>query len=144
MPKSAQLPGVDRPVKKGAFLLLPHHVHLSILFHLLDNPELHPKPEQGSISSRQLKLLRQEGVNDFLSLLRTCSDLRYMCLPAALWKMLLLNSVSSFKLDLMRRWRANPTGVGSASQLWIALDEEFVEPVERVIAGVRSRSWLVR
>jgi hypothetical protein len=35
----------------------------------------------------------------------------------------------------MARWRASPTGVGSAAQLWIALDEEFIAPLEGVLAS---------
>jgi hypothetical protein len=44
-----------------------------------------------------------------------------------------LHSLHRWKLDLLARWRANPTGVGSASQLWIALDEDFVGPVEEAV-----------
>jgi len=35
----------------------------------------------------------------------------------------------------MKRWRANPTGVGSAAQLWVALDEEFIAPLKDILSG---------
>ena len=36
----------------------------------------------------------------------------------------------------MQRWRANPSGVGSANQLWLALDEAFLEPVKLALDRV--------
>ena len=42
----------------------------------------------------------------------------------------------------MARWRANPTGVGSASQLWIASEEEFIAPLEAVLALAQTQTLM--
>ena len=46
-----------------------------------------------------------------------------------------MKSAELWMSDIMKRWRANPTGVGSASQLWIALDEEFMVPLQGAVAA---------
>ena len=46
-----------------------------------------------------------------------------------------MKSAERWMSEIMKRWRANPTGVGSASQLWIALDEEFMVPLQGAVAA---------
>jgi hypothetical protein len=128
----------QRPAQGSPFLKLPDHIHIQILLQLLDNPDLAPHDPSRSKSGQvqAYKLLRADGINDFLSLLKTCWDLRSLALPQHLWERFIRNSVSAWRLDVLRRWRANPTGVGSASQLSLALDEHFVNPIERAIANI--------
>jgi hypothetical protein len=68
---------------------------------------------------------------NLLSLMRTCSTLRHFHLPPRIWRLITSDSVKRFSLTLLDRWKANPTGVGSANQIWIALDESFIEPVTK-------------
>jgi hypothetical protein len=130
----------QRPAQNSLFLRLPDHIHIQILLQLLDNPDIAPHDTSKSKSEtsqvQPYKLLRPGGVTDFLSLLNTCWDLRSLALPRNLWEVLIRDSVSAWMLDVLRRWRANPTGVGSASQLSLALDEHFVNLIERAIANI--------
>ncbi|OCF30653.1 hypothetical protein I316_07701 [Kwoniella heveanensis BCC8398] len=53
----------------------------------------------------------------------TCSSFYHglaLDLPSWIWDLLTLDSVRRYRCDLLKRWRANPSGVGSASCLWSA------------------------
>jgi hypothetical protein len=143
VPTPSVLTKARRPAQDSQFLKLPDHIHLQILLQLLENPDLatHDPSRSKSGQAQPYKLLRPDGIADYLSLLNTCWDLRSLPLPLHLWEVLIRNSVSAWRLDVLRRWRANPTGVGSASQLSLALDEHFVNPIERAIANIpRSKT----
>ncbi|WVF72619.1 hypothetical protein IAT40_007437 [Kwoniella sp. CBS 6097] len=74
-------------------------------------------------------LLNPKSIQSFFNLLQTCSATRELDLPSWIWHLLTLDSVRKYRGDLLKRWRANPSGVGSAALLWSALDEAFYHPV---------------
>jgi hypothetical protein len=112
---------------------MPPHILTQIALHLLGDTLPDPAPK----SDHQTKLLPEESIIDLLSLTRTCSHLRDIHIASHVWHTVVLHQVLRFKLALLARWRANPTGVGSASNLFIALDEDFAVPVEKALADGR-------
>lgn len=123
-----------KAAKKGFSPLesLPSTILLEIVQNLLDHPNT-TNTESKIVPASLIPLTK---LQDFSSLLGTCPSLRYLDLPSTSWRRITTDLVKHFKLKLLYRWRANPTGVGSAAQLWIALDQNFVEPVARAFAGV--------
>ncbi|OCF40511.1 hypothetical protein I317_05681 [Kwoniella heveanensis CBS 569] len=81
-------------------------------------------------------LLDPTSIQTFLSFLQTCSSFYHglaLDLPSWIWDLLTLDPVRRYRCDLLKRWRANPSGVGSASCLWSALDKTFYYPVLDII-----------
>lgn len=87
--------------------------------------------------NNKAKLCSPNSIADVLALTRTCAQLRQLQIPSDAWRLMTLHSLHRWKVDLLARWRANPMGVGSASQLWVALDDDFVAPVEAAVVRTR-------
>ncbi|RXK38120.1 hypothetical protein M231_04581 [Tremella mesenterica] len=160
LPSHRPSPSSKRPSQSSSFALLPQTILLEIISYLLPSPtssEEHDNlrlpqkhdtildrvtTDSNVSTEKKLKrdqpshLLSPQCLNDLLSLRRTCSAMRYLPLPRAMWEMIILDDVRQWTLGLLRRWKANPSGVGSATQLWIALEEEIEQPVKVVLASV--------
>lgn len=123
------LPGPKtRPKQMSSLLSLPTHILIQIAYHLL--ADLPPNTlESDSIINRVHHLLPPSAPNDLLALLRSCAEMRYLDIPPVIWKLLVLEAIARYTASLLKRWRANPTGVGTASNLCLALDEAFTEPL---------------
>ncbi|WVQ99826.1 hypothetical protein IAU59_006969 [Kwoniella sp. CBS 9459] len=88
-----------------------------------------------------IPLMNPNSIQSFFSFVRSCSDLYLnLDLPSWIWEALTLDSVRRYRGDLLTRWRANPSGVGSAAMLSSALDESFYFPVLHAI----ERTHLIR
>lgn len=135
-PKADRVDLVARPKQSARLLELPSHILCQIALELLGDPCLSSQcVEQVHLS--KTKLVAEVDIANFLSFTRTCTQLRSLDMPSALWRLLTLHSVHHWKLSLLSRWRANPTGVGSASNLWIGLDEDFVMPIEKALSDAK-------
>ena len=107
---------------------LPTHVLTQIAFHLLGDPP-GITCTTGLVLGPTQNLLREECSRDFHSFLRTCSSLRHLELASSMWRLCIFDSVARFTSSLISRWKANPDGLGSSSNVWIVLDEVFAEPI---------------
>ncbi|WVQ81705.1 hypothetical protein IAT38_003830 [Cryptococcus sp. DSM 104549] len=129
------------PTQTSRLSALPFPILDQIFLALLDEPSLAPPPNTPSTtsnsSSSSSPLLSPSALASFFSLRNTCSELYHFPSPSPLWALITLDSVRRFRIDLLARWRANPTGVGSAAQLWLALESEFWEPVKRALAEAK-------
>ncbi|WVQ68258.1 uncharacterized protein L199_006465 [Kwoniella botswanensis] len=130
---------VDRPNQPPncKLLDLPLPILNRIVEHILDEP-----PIPSSVSSQNVKnqskskftpFLNPQSVNTFLSFSQTCSTLDHLQIPSYVWRTLVEDSVKVYRNGLLQRWRANPTGVGSAMQLWESLEDDFDNSVNKVI-----------
>ncbi|WRT68210.1 uncharacterized protein IL334_005185 [Kwoniella shivajii] len=124
-----------RPEQSSLMTKLPLPILNRIFHFLLDDT---PLPSLASCRETERKadttpILDPISINSFQSVSFTCSELYYISLPSSIWVMLILDSVKSFRNSCLQRWRANPTGVGSASQLWSALEESFDNPIRDAI-----------
>ena len=129
-----------RPRQTSALALLPQVIQLEIIAQLLSQPgEASGSPTGSDSKSSLAKLLPEDDVNSFIALTQTCAAFRHLEVPSSTWETLILDNVRRWTLSLLNRWRANPSGVGSASQLWIALNEDFEEPVKVALASARER-----
>lgn len=115
-------------------LALPSHILTQIALDVLENP----REEEDDLPMSKTKLIPESSVEDFLSFTRTCYTLNQIDVPTNIWGLLISHSIHRWKLGLLARWRANPTGVGSISQLNINLDAEFVVPVELFVSDLLS------
>ncbi|WVQ74735.1 hypothetical protein IAR50_004340 [Cryptococcus sp. DSM 104548] len=111
----------------------------------LDGPPLHrhhlnlPLNSGRSRGSRRIsahrirrylpKAARSVRLHDFLSLARACSDFWHYPLPSNIWATLVIDDVRRWKVTTFSRWRANPSGVGSALHLSNALEASFFLPI---------------
>ncbi len=120
---------VEQPDQTNHLTTLPPHILSQIALQLLDEPSF-DRLDPTAITIRIHNLIPDDSICDFHNLLRTCTTLKYLDLPSSVWKLLTLDSVARFTSSLLTRWRANPVGVGTASNLWIALDEAFFEPIK--------------
>jgi hypothetical protein len=110
----------------SALLKLPD----SVLLHIIDSILEYPSPqdtEKSTLTHRP----PDTSIPTLLTLLQTCTQLRNLILPSSIWKLITLNLIQQFNSSLLERWRASPTGVGSADHSSIALTEHFIEPVEQ-------------
>lgn len=135
-PKVSALPVLDRPKQTSKLLNLPSHILSQIAFEFLGNPPLDSASVE-KVQSGKTKLASEETISQFLAFTRTCSQTRQLDLPSSLWRLLALHHAHHWKLAMLSRWRANPTGVGSASTLWISLDEDFATPLEKALSEVK-------
>ncbi|WWC90892.1 uncharacterized protein L201_005829 [Kwoniella dendrophila CBS 6074] len=85
---------------------------------------------------RRMPFLKPNSIETFKAFSHTCLSLYYIDLPSNIWLLLILDSVKSFRNNLLQRWRANPTGVGSALYLWESLENNFDHPVNQAISKV--------
>ncbi|ORX38678.1 hypothetical protein BD324DRAFT_650025 [Kockovaella imperatae] len=121
----------SRLPQASLLLAIPEHILRNIALELVNVPHDENETIKRNTASR---LLPMNDITDLLSFTRTCADCRYLTLPAWLWIRILSDAVARFKLSLLSRWRANPTGVGSTMQLAISLDEAFTAPVEEAVS----------
>ena len=132
-PNPTQFPSsATRFNQTSRLLSLPEHLLVHIALDLLRVPQI-PNDTNTNSTSR---LLLVNVISDLLAFLRTSFDLRHLSPPSWLWKRILFDSVARFKLGLLSRWRAIPTGVGSTIQLAIALDQAFSVPIEKAFDEV--------
>lgn len=148
-----------RPAQTAPLLQLPTHILVQIAVHLLGDPDANtsckdkPEPPDSRANDdilpwdakpgTSVRLLPTANIDHFLAFTRSSVLLRHLDVPSAYWRMMTTHQVQRWRLTMLNRWRANPTGVGSASNLWIALDEEVVDPIERIIKDFESRRRLV-
>ncbi|ODN80182.1 hypothetical protein L198_07838 [Cryptococcus wingfieldii CBS 7118] len=128
-----------RPLQTSILTTLPYTIIYSIFLSSLENPDLPDVSQLTSSPTKTLpKLLNPSAINDFLSLARTCSDLWHYPLSSNIWALLVLDDVRRWKVTTLSRWRANPSGVGSALHLSDALDASFVDPIIKSLGASRE------
>ncbi|KAK4687565.1 hypothetical protein P7C73_g2550, partial [Tremellales sp. Uapishka_1] len=120
------LESISRPKQSSAFANLPETILLDIALH---NIALHDMNDENPPN----QLLSSDTISNLDNLLKTCSAAYHLSIPTETWKLLIYSSVKQFIHNLMGRWRANPSGVGPAASLGNALEESFLEPVQKVI-----------
>ncbi|WVW85835.1 hypothetical protein I302_107873 [Kwoniella bestiolae CBS 10118] len=130
----------DRSIQSSRLFALPTPILTRIIESILDDP---PGPSPSSSAgggegdkSKFTPFLYSQSISSFLSFSQTCSTTYHFPLPSHIWRLLVVDSVKVYRNGLLQRWRANPTGVGSALQLWESLGEEFDQPVNTVIESV--------
>ncbi|WWD02388.1 hypothetical protein V865_000427 [Kwoniella europaea PYCC6329] len=129
---------VDRPNQPPncKLLDLPLPILNRIIEYILDEPPIPPSSNQNDKNQSKSKFtpfLNPQSVNTFLSFSQKCSTLYHLQIPSYVWRTLVEDSVKVYRNGLLQRWRANPTGVGSAMQLWESLENDFDDSVNKVI-----------
>ncbi len=129
-----------RATQKSILANLPLNIRTQITLCLLDQPAPAERASCGkppvSIATHLLDL---KSISAFHSLTRTCHAFRHsQILSSNTWKDLLLDSVDRYRLSLLSRWRANPSGVGSATGLLEALDQTFVDVIKGALTMVQA------
>lgn len=118
---SLSLPAHQNSIKRepqtSLLPYMPPHVLSSIAGNLLE--------PSGPIDHKPAKQL-----DDLLAFCRSCTSFRALDLPEQTWRQLTLDAVNRYRNEQCQRWRANPSGVGGVTQVWIAIDKHVVEPVE--------------
>jgi hypothetical protein len=111
-----------KKTQKTPFTNLPSHIITNIAQLLLSRTENEPQPVNP-----------QQDLTDLLSLCRTSHTFRTLHLPESTWTNLTIYSVDRYRNDLVQRWRSLPNGPGGKGQVWIALDQAFMQPVKEAL-----------
>jgi hypothetical protein len=122
----------SQPEQTGILANMPQDILISIVEATLGDFHL-PSIQVMLEPSARLPALDQSAIKDLLALLHTCQSIYHLNLPSQLWTAITLSSLQEYRLLLLKRWRANPMGVGSASSLLEAVDHEFVEPLKQAL-----------
>jgi hypothetical protein len=111
---------------------LPNNILISIATATLGDLHL-PSIQDMLDPSADLPVLDKSTIKDLFALLHTCRSLYHLDLPSQLWTTIILSSLHDYRLLLLTCWRANPRGVGSASNLLKTVDHEFAEPLKQAM-----------
>ncbi|WWC71760.1 uncharacterized protein I206_105719 [Kwoniella pini CBS 10737] len=124
---------------------LPINLIERIIDFILDEPNykqilnfINNNPQTQTNKSLIIKLINPNSIKTLFSLFQTCSNFYYyynfeILSSNKIWILLIFDSIKKFNNELIGRWRSNPTGVGSALNLWESLEIDFEIPVKNVI-----------